>query len=58
MTGGGDDDVPASQPDPTIGEDGRLEALAQWVYLHGSRGVLSALLLGVVFVACPPGSAP
>ncbi|MFC4986232.1 hypothetical protein [Saliphagus infecundisoli] len=46
------DDAPASQPDPTVGEKGRFEAIVQWLYLHGNRGVLSLLLLGVVFMVC------
>ncbi|MCU4972408.1 hypothetical protein OB955_06610 [Halobacteria archaeon AArc-m2/3/4] len=46
-----DRDPPASQPDPLVGEESRLDELLHWVYLHGNRGVLSALLLAGVFGA-------
>ncbi|WP_114579208.1 hypothetical protein [Saliphagus sp. LR7] len=46
------DNAPASQPDPVVGEKGYLTAFIQWFYLHGNRGVLSFLLLGIIFVVC------
>ncbi|MFP8951357.1 hypothetical protein ACLI4Z_00090 [Natrialbaceae archaeon A-arb3/5] len=47
-----DEGPPASQPDPLVGSDSRVDALLHWIYLDGDRTVLSGALLVGVFGAC------